>query len=388
MNGLKHILYSIVLLISMLSNSQEAVHNYGTIQIHETAMVGLHLDLINDGTFDQNMGLVGFYSDFGNLTVSGAFTPVFFDTEIAVEDGLVLQTSLGVNNNGNLITGDIITPRTSSGIYSNFFDNSFYTGESGVSKVYGYAAMTNKDTFIFPVGDDQRLRPLTIRSMATNSLAKCAYFFEDPNNSKTLNAIFNTNKRASEYMSVSDTEFWRLEGDVPSHVTLSWDGYSNVAALGEFMSDLKVVGWSKSESQWVSLGNTAVEGGMAYGTITSDLFVPNDYEIITIGGNDDMLETFDTIELDNYYMTPNGDGQNDVLTIEGIENSPSNSLQIFNRYGVLVYTKDNYRGDFNGYSNMENAIQKDSGLETGIYFYIITLNDLRRKHQGYLYISN
>lgn len=368
--------------------SQEALHNYGTIQIHETAMVGLHLDLINDGTFDQNMGLVGFYSDFGNLTVSGAFTPVFFDTEIAVEDGLVLQTSLGVNNNGNLITGDIITPRTSSGIYSNFFDNSFYTGESGVSKVYGYAAMTNKDTFIFPVGDDQRLRPLTIRSMATNSLAKCAYFFEDPNNSKTLNAIFNTNKRASEYMSVSDTEFWRLEGDVPSNVTLSWDSYSNVAALGEFMSDLKVVGWSKSESQWVSLGNTAVEGGMAYGTITSDLFVPNDYEIITIGGNDDMLETFDTIELDNYYMTPNGDGQNDVLTIEGIENSPSNSLQIFNRYGVLVYTKDNYRGDFNGYSNMENAIQKDSGLETGIYFYIITLNDLRRKHQGYLYISN
>jgi gliding motility-associated-like protein len=388
MNGLKHILYSIVLLISMLSNSQEAVHNYGTIQIHDAAMVGFHLDLINDGSFDQNMGLVGFYSDLGQLTVSGAFTPIFFDAEIAVEEGLVLQTSLGVNNNGNLITGDIITPRTQSGIYSNFFDNSFYTGESSVSKVYGYAAMTNKDTFVFPVGDDQRLRPLTIRSMATNSLAKCAYFFEDPNNSKTLNAFFNTNKRASEYMSVSDTEFWRLEGDVPSNVTLSWDGYSNVAALGEFMSDLKVVGWSKSESQWVSLGNTAVEGGMAYGTITSDLFVPNDYEIITIGGNDDMLETFDTIELDNYYMTPNGDGQNDVLTIEGIENSPSNSLQIFNRYGVLVYTKDNYRGDFNGYSNMENAIQKDSGLETGIYFYIITLNDLRRKHQGYLYISN
>ncbi len=142
--------------------AQEALHNYGNIQVHETAMVGLHLDLINDGSFDQNMGLVGFYSDFGQLTVSGAFTPVFFDAEVAVENGLVLQTSLGVNNNGNLITGDIITPRIQSGIYSNFFDNSFYTGESSVSKVYGYAAMTNKDTFVFPVGDDQRLRPLTI----------------------------------------------------------------------------------------------------------------------------------------------------------------------------------------------------------------------------------
>jgi gliding motility-associated-like protein len=388
MNCKKHIILSVLLLVSIPSNAQEALHNYGTIQIHETAMVGLHLDLINDGSFDQNLGLVGFYSDFGNLTVSGAFTPVFFDTEIAVEEGLVLQTSLGVNNNGNLITGDIITPRTQSGVYSNFFDNSFYTGESSVSKVYGYAAMTNKESFVFPVGDDQRLRPLTISSMATNALAKCAYFFEDPNNSKTLNAIYNTDKKSSEYMSVSDREFWRLEGDVPSNVTLTWDGYSNIAALGEFISDLKVVGWNKAENQWVNLGNTGVEGGMDYGSVTSDLFTPNDYEIITIGGNDYMLETFDTIELDNYYMTPNGDGQNDVLTIEGIENSPNNSLQIFNRYGVLVYSMDNYDGQFNGYSNMENAIQRNSGLESGIYFYIITLNDLRRKHQGYLYISN
>jgi len=388
MNTIKYILYSILLLCSMMGKAQEAMHNFTTIQIHETAQVGFHLDLINDGTFDQNMGLVGFYSDFGQLTVSGAFTPVFFDAEVAVENGLILQTSLGVNNNGNLITGNIITPRVQSAIYSNFFDNSFYTGESSISKVDGYAAITNKDTFVFPVGDHQRLRPLTIQSMAVNSLAKCAYFFEDPNNSKTLNAFYNTDKRSSEYMSVSNVEFWRLEGDIPSNVTLSWDGYSNIAALGEFISDLKVVGWNKSENQWVNLGNTGVDGGMDDGSITSDLFVPNDYEIITIGGNDDMLETFDTIELDNYYMTPNGDGQNDVLTIEGIEKSPNNSLQIFNRYGVLVYTMDNYNGQFNGYSNMENAIQKNSGLETGIYFYIITLNDLRRKHQGYLYISN
>ena len=115
---------------------------------------------------------------------------------------------------------------------------------------------------------------------------------------------------------------------------------------------------------------------------------PNDYEIITIGGNDDLLETFDTIELDNYYMTPNGDGQNDLLVIEGIERSTSNSLQIFNRYGVLVYTKKNYSNDFNGHSNRDNAIKRNAGLESGIYFYIITFNDLMQKHQGYLYISN
>jgi gliding motility-associated-like protein len=351
-------------------------------------LVGFHLDLINDGSFDQNMGLVGFYSDSTDIEVSGAFIPEFYDTEVAVGGGLILETCIHINNNVNLITGDIITPRTQTAVFSNFLDYSFYTGESSVSKVDGYAAITNKESFMFPVGDDNRLRPLTIESIAINALAKCAYFFEDPNNSTTLNRDYNTNNKASEFISVSDKEFWRLEGDVPSRITLTWDEWSNVRALGEFISDLKVVGWSKTENQWVNLGNTNTEGGMIYGSITSDEFLPNDYEIVTIGGNDDALETFSTIELDNYFMTPNGDGQNDVLELDGVEESPNNLLQIFDRYGVLVYSKTNYQNEFNGRSNRENVVTRESGLSSGIYFYIITMNDLRQKHQGYLYISN
>lgn len=368
--------------------AQDAVRNYGNMQLHETAQVGFHLNLINTAAFDQNRGLVGFYTDTGRLTISGTYSPVFFDAEVAVEDCLVLETSIGVNNNGNLITGDIRTPRSGTLISSNFYDNSFYTGESSVSKVDGYAAMTLKPEFVFPVGDADRLRPLTIASVAINSMAKCAYFFEDPNNSKSLDAIFNTQKRAADHMSVSTKEFWRLESDVPSFVTLSWDGYSDIPALGNYLSDLKVVGWNKEKQQWVNLGNTAVTGGLAYGTVTSALFVPDDYEILTIGGNDDALESYETIELANYFMTPNGDGANDLLVLDGIEKSPGNSLQIFNRYGVLVFSQENYRNDFDGQSNRNGVIQQPAGLASGIYFYIITLHDLRQKHQGYLYISN
>ncbi|MGB5238637.1 MAG: gliding motility-associated C-terminal domain-containing protein [Flavobacteriaceae bacterium] len=371
-----------------LVNAQEAFHNYGNVQVHDAANVGFHLNLINDGTFDQNMGMIGFYNDVRQLTISGAFTPVFYDAEVAVENGLILETSVGVNNNGNLVYGNIITPRTGSSIYSNFMDYSFYTGESGLSKVDGYAAITNKDNFMFPVGNEDRLRPLTLESVAINAMAKCAYFFEDPNNTSSLNQTFNTGTKASQYMSISDKEFWRLEGDVPSSVTLTWDVYSNVPGIAEYLSDLKVVGWSKSENQWVNLGNTATEGGRDYGSITSEVFTPSEYEIITIGGNDDALETFDTIELDNYFMTPNGDGQNDILELDGITQSPNNSLQIFNRYGVMVYSKDNYRNEFDGRSNRETAIKQSSGLESGVYFYILTMHDLRQKHQGYLYISN
>lgn len=368
--------------------AQEAAHNFGTIQVHGDTSIGFHMDLVNDGSFDQRTGLVGFYGDLDPLNISGAYAPVLFDTEVDVVGGLVLQTSVHVNNNVNLITGDIRTPKAGTAIYSNFLDDAFYIGESSVSKIDGYGAMTNKESFVFPVGNEDRLRPLKIESLAINAMAKCAYFFEDPNDSKTLNHAFSTSNKATDYISISDKEFWRLESDVPSRVTLTWDMYSDVRSLGEYLSDLKVVGWSKVENQWVNLGNTAVEGGMAYGSVTSEEFVPSDYEILTLGGNDDRLETYDTIDLDNYFMTPNGDGTNDMLELDGITQSPNNLLEIFDRYGVLVYSKANYQNDFNGQSNRENTIRRGSGLASGIYFYILTMHDLRQKHQGYLYISN
>ncbi len=380
-------LVTFLLGLGVLVRSQEAVHNYGPLQMHGSGALGFHTDLINDGSFDKNSGMVGFYGYDRSLRVSGAFIPVFYDAEILVDDGLYLDTAIGVTNNGNLITGDIITPRNRTNVFSNFIDSAFYVGENDVSYVDGYAAMTNKKSFIFPVGDDNRLRTLGIASTTPTTLAKCAYFYADPNTNSSYGKSFLTSKKASEFLSVSNREFWHLEGDAPARVTLTWDDWSNVRTLAEYVSDLKVVGWHKEQKTWVNLGNTDVQGSMAYGSVTSDLFVPNDYEIITLGGNDDKLQDFSTIELANYFMTPNGDGKNDFLVLEGIEKSQDNNIQIFNRYGVMVYSKSNYHNEFDGKSNRQSVIDRESGLESGIYFYIITFNDLRKKHQGYLYIS-
>ena len=366
---------------------QDAVHNYGNIQIHETAMVGFHMDVINDGTFDENLGLVGFYGDNDPLTISGAFAPVFYDSEVAVNDGLYLETSVGIRNNFNFIQGNVFTPRNRSNVFLNFADDSFFVGEGNNTKIDGYGAIVNKDTFTFPVGDGDRMRPLTITSESVNVLAKCAYFFVAPDNQSSFNENFNTGARDFNVAAVSNQEFWRLEGDSPSTVTISWDERSNIGNLGEYISDLIVVGWSKSQQKWVNLGNSALEGEFSFGTLSSDTFVPNDYEIITIGGALDLNESLTTIELGNYFLTPNGDGTNDYLVIDGIEQSPNNLLQIFNRYGVLVYYKENYRDEFEGISNRNMLVKGDIGLSSGVYFYIITLNDIKLKHQGYLYLS-
>lgn len=387
MNCIKNIFITIIFIGVLLGNAQDAVHNYGNIQVHETAMVGFHMNVINDGTFDENLGLVGFYGDNDPLTISGAFTPVFYDSEVAVNAGLYLETSVGILNNFNFIHGNVFTPRNRSNVFLNFADDSFYVGEGNNTKIDGYGAIANKESFTFPVGDDDRIRPLTITSESVNALAKCAYFFVGPDNLSSFNENFDTGAKDFNVAAVSNQEFWRLEGDLPSTVTLSWDNRSNIGKLANYISDLIVVGWSKSQQKWINLGNSALEGEFSFGTLSSDTFVPNDYEIITIGGVLDLNESLTTIDLGNYFLTPNGDGTNDYLVIDGIEESPNNLLQIFNRYGVLVYYKENYRDEFEGISNRNMLVKGDIGLPSGVYFYIITLNDLKIKHQGYLYLS-
>ncbi|MCK0144851.1 gliding motility-associated C-terminal domain-containing protein [Arenibacter sp. F26102] len=387
MNIIKHIIVNCIFWAVALAHAQDAVHNYGNIQIHETAMVGFHMDVINDGTFDENLGLVGFYNDNNPLTISGAFAPVFYDTEVAVNDGLYLETSVGILNNFNFIQGNVFTPRNRSNVFLNFADDSFYVGEGNNTKIDGYTAIANKETFTFPVGDDDRMRPLTISSESVNVLAKCAYFFVSPDNQTSFNENFNLDARDFNVAAVGNQEFWRLEGDSPSTVTLSWDDRSNIGNLGEYISDLIVVGWSKNQHKWINLGNSSLEGEFSFGSITSDTFIPNEYEIITIGGAVDLNETLTTLDLGNYYLTPNGDGTNDFLVIDGISESPNNILQIFNRYGVMVYYKENYRDEFVGLSNRNMLVKGQIGLASGVYYYIIILNDLKIKHQGYLYLS-
>jgi gliding motility-associated-like protein len=71
-------------------------------------------------------------------------------------------------------------------------------------------------------------------------------------------------------------------------------------------------------------------------------------------------------------FTPNGDGKNDLFEIKGIERYPDNELQVFNRWGNLVYSMKSYRNTWDGTPNAKSI---GSGkLPAGTYFYIFLLN--------------
>jgi len=81
-------------------------------------------------------------------------------------------------------------------------------------------------------------------------------------------------------------------------------------------------------------------------------------------------------------FSPNDDGQNDFFYIDCIDQYPDNQLEIFNRWGNLVYHKKGYNNTWDG---KEESSSKT--LPEGTYFYILDLGDGSKKTSGWLYLK-
>ena len=100
----------------------------------------------------------------------------------------------------------------------------------------------------------------------------------------------------------------------------------------------------------------------------------------------------DDIEIYNS-ISPNGDGVNDELIIRNIDFYPNNTLEIYNRWGVLVYQADGYGQKdvlFKGLSDGRTTMNRNEELPEGTYFYTlmyVNSKEIQRQKAGYLYIK-
>ncbi|MDP2384990.1 MAG: gliding motility-associated C-terminal domain-containing protein [Bacteroidota bacterium] len=67
-------------------------------------------------------------------------------------------------------------------------------------------------------------------------------------------------------------------------------------------------------------------------------------------------------------ISPNGDGKNDVWIIDAIYKFPNNEVEIYNRWGELLYAKT-------AYDNTWDGSYKGKPLPIGTYYYVVKLND-------------
>ncbi len=81
-------------------------------------------------------------------------------------------------------------------------------------------------------------------------------------------------------------------------------------------------------------------------------------------------------------FSPNDDGQNDTFYIDCITQYPDNQLEIFNRWGNLVYYRKGYNNTWDG---KEDGSAKT--LPEGTYFYVLDLGNGSAKKSGWVYLK-
>ena len=93
-------------------------------------------------------------------------------------------------------------------------------------------------------------------------------------------------------------------------------------------------------------------------TVTDGNCTSSDEVVVTVDSPLDIKNTF----------TPNNDGNNDTWEIEGIEKYPDCKVEIFNRWGQVVFQKT-------GYNKEEewDGMHKGQNLPAGVYYYVIYL---------------
>jgi gliding motility-associated-like protein len=95
---------------------------------------------------------------------------------------------------------------------------------------------------------------------------------------------------------------------------------------------------------------------------------------ITITVNEDFV-----VVKGSNLLTPNGDGKNDRFVIKNIDMYPNNTVKIYDRAGRLLFSKVNYKDEFDG-------TFQGSPLAEDTYYYIVDFGPTKLKLKGFITI--
>lgn len=239
---------------------------------------------------------------------------------------------------------------------------------SDTSHVDGQVEKIGNKAFTYPIGDAQmyRLAKISAAKTAKDSFLGKYYF-------KNSNAGQPHASKAGVIELIDNKEYWTIEQDAQTTsdiiLTLSWDERTTPGELLKNVNELRVVRWDTKEQLWVDEGGIVDSSSK---TVTTPTTVDG-YGIFTLGTVKEHLILDGDVVIYNA-VTPNGDGLNDHFVIDNIERFPNNKVEIFNRWGVKVYSTTSYNNtdnNFTGYSDGRITINKGEQLPTGTYYYIV-----------------
>ncbi|MBF7092358.1 gliding motility-associated C-terminal domain-containing protein, partial [Flavobacterium sp. ALJ2] len=162
--------------------------------------------------------------------------------------------------------------------------------------------------------------------------------------------------------------------------------------------------WVDTNNSNAINGNVVTSFGLPVGNYSFEYQIQDEAcprsLFVNLSVNDDCkVLACGTILVHNAF-SPNGDSINDKFVIDNIEDTtcyPDNTVEIYNRWGVLVFETKNYNNttnSFDGYSRGRTTIKQSDGLPTGTYFYILNYTSVdgngaiqTNKKDGFLYLT-
>ncbi|MEO8532317.1 MAG: gliding motility-associated C-terminal domain-containing protein, partial [Flavobacterium sp.] len=335
-----------------------------------------------------------------NVTVLNTVIPIIPTAPIVANDDIEIAVD-GINGSlefinvldNDLLNGvkpnpaDVVISKTSTSPYFEF--NSDGTVNSLPNTPGGHYTVTYQ---------------ICEKASASNcSTATLNIFVEFPAIAIVKTAVFN-DENDSKYANAGETITYKFKitntGNVPLKGITVRDPLPGIEVSGQSIDldvnetdEVTFTALYKIKQSDINLGSVinqaTVQGVSARGVVVDDK-----------SDNEDNLGDKPTVVALNgceikvlNAFSPNGDSKNARFYIQGLECYPENTVEIYNRWGVLIFDIDHYNNEdrvFKGFSEGRTTVKQSDGLPVGTYFYILKYKDIAsNSHEltGYLYLN-
>lgn len=371
---------------------QESFTNNNTAKFINNGWLELVANIYNDGLFSYEKNKNGFVRFIGTKKQRiearkelVLLNVEFLNTTSAIS-AISVNGAISINKKARFLSGVIDNRSSENPIY--FHNNTEHNLHAeNKSYVDGKIAKIGNQAFNFPIGNNEFYREISISAPQDSEAIFLASYF-----SRNSNEHYPHKQAEGNILHINNTEYWYLRkerGIAEVMVTLTWnEAITSAEIINDDTKNIHIVRWDESQQLWKDLGGIVDVKNKSVTTLTQI----SDFGVFTLAKVKSNTSLPGNVRVYNA-ISPNQDGINDYLRIEGLENYPNNQLKIVNRWGTQVFKTQNYGVNnqvFKGYANTGVLVNKSKKLATGTYFYFLEYeyqSQLIQK-QGYLYIND
>lgn len=259
------------------AGAQQAINNFGNLQIHSGASVTAFQNFtnastssfVNNGTFyirgNISNSQASMANSTGTLHFNGTSAQSVNGTQAFRTYNLITNNSSGVTLNNNLNVGGAHTftagriTTSSTPNYLVYEAGSSHSGSSDARHVNGWISKIGSTAFTFPVGNGTYLRSIAITGLSASSVFNARY----------SGVTTNTSNLDASLLSVDQYEYWTLNqvSGGTAQVTLNWDN-SKIPFPPYSVPSIRVAQYNAG--LWTNRGGSATGNITTTGTITSN----------------------------------------------------------------------------------------------------------------------